>query len=91
MTKETIAPTPPITIATVTKIGYYVTEGYRRIEMLDVGNKLEVVNPQPALPVFASNGKTFKGIWAKTNEDEVFFLDDGHYTLHITEEVMQFN
>ena len=91
MTKEKISPTPPIITATVTKIGYYVTQGYRSIEILDVGNKLEVIDPQPALPVFASNGKTFKGIWAKTDENVVFFLDEGHYTLHITGKVMQLN
>ena len=65
MTKEKISPTPPITTATVTKIGFYITQAYNRLDVLDIGNKLEVVDPQPALPVSPSTGFTFKGIWAK--------------------------
>ena len=91
MTKEKISPTPPITTATVTKIGFYITQAYNRLDVLDIGNKLEVVDPQPALPVSPSTGFTFKGIWAKTDENVVFFLDEGHYTLHITGKVMQLN
>jgi hypothetical protein len=83
MTKETIAPTPPIKTATVTEIGFYITQGYKFV-FLDVGNKLEVLDPQPEHPTSTSTGITFKGVWAKTDKNVVVFLDDGDYTLHIT-------
>jgi len=77
-----------MTTATVTEKGYYDTQGDRFV-LLNVGDKLEVLDPQPEPHNFAR--KYITGIWAKTDTNVVVFLEDGNFTLHITGRIMQFN
>ena len=82
-----------MTTATVTEKGYYDTQGDRFV-LLNVGDKLEVLDPQPEPPNFRTKyitGNVFKGIWAKTDTNVVAFLEDGNFTLTITGKVMQLN
>ena len=66
-----------MTTATVTEKGYYDTQGDRFV-LLNVGDKLEVLDPQPEPPNFRT--KYITGLWAKTDTNVVAFLEDGNFT-----------
>lgn len=64
-----------MTTATVTEKGFYDTQGDRFV-LLNVGDKLEVLDTQPEPPT-----KSKRGLWAITDKNVVVFLEDGNFTV----------